>query len=207
MKLSELKTGTKLIGGFSLIAIIGLIVGFISFSMSLRANNAMLKALNLSSISGDVKTALEAHTEWKSKIEESFLLNKESIDVQLDGHKCGFGKWYYEGGLTKLNDIYHTGAETLRNVEELHLKLHSTAKEINNEWAQVHEGLIDKLLKRLADHQNWALKVSIAVINNKKVDVETNPEKCAFGKYLKSMENIEIQNSWPEYKSIMKEII
>ena len=72
--------------------------------------------------------------------------------VQFDGHECGFGKWFYSGGLQELEELSPAAAEKIASVEQIHLELHKTAERMNSEWHQIHPGLGEELYRRLSDH-------------------------------------------------------
>ena len=102
----------------------------------------------------------------------------------MDGHKCGFGKWFYGGGLEELQNLSPEAAEKIRKIEKNHLDLHSTAEEIPGTWLQKHTGLAEKLESIFSGHKDWALNLSEDLLNNRKTDVETDHTKCRRGKYL-----------------------
>jgi len=77
--------------------------------------------------------------------------------------------------------------------------LHESAIAIGELWRQAHIGLESTLRARLDDHRKWAAKVTEAAYENKKVAVQTDPAKCAFGKWLGSEEARHLEESWPAF--------
>ena len=70
------------------------------------------------------------HLNWVNALSEEFTLNKE-FDKQLDPHKCGFGKWYYD--LLNSEEYKHLDDQTkglLAKIAEPHKSLHNSAAKI-----------------------------------------------------------------------------
>jgi len=70
------------------------------------------------------------HLNWVNALSEVFILNK-NVDLQLDPHKCGFGKWYYE--LLTSEEYKSLDDQTralLAKIEEPHKNLHHSAGQI-----------------------------------------------------------------------------
>ncbi len=146
------------------------------------------------------------HLNWIAKVEGLFLKNLPELKVTTDDHKCGLGKFLYGevGRKTAASD-----PELARLIDELkkpHAKLHATAIEIQKVWKQKHPGLINTLRARLDDHRKWAASVAMALLVNKKVNVQTNPAKCAFGKWLNSSESKDMSAKWPEFSAIIAKV-
>lgn len=77
------------------------------------------------------------HLNWVNKI-TALLTNDEinSLDLEVDDHKCGFGKWLYgEERQTAEREIPEL-APLLKSIEAPHSKLHKTAISIKNALAQ-----------------------------------------------------------------------
>ncbi len=127
------KLNTKLIGGFVVVAIITLIVGFVGW---LGVSNSVDVSLKLNNTQGVAKELLQRemdHLNWVMKVSQ-FQQNETAteLDVEKDEHKCGFGKWYYgenrkaaETDMPELKDL-------LIQIEDPHRKLHQSAQELEN---------------------------------------------------------------------------
>jgi methyl-accepting chemotaxis protein len=202
-----MKVKTMLLTSFAGMAVITFAVGFIAFIISGETLDKNNQVNHLSEVRVELTAALAAHNEWKSSLEEAFVKNSDSIDIQFDGHECSFGNWYYEGGLDELARLSPEAAENLYKIEENHLNLHASAQEINDIWEPVHTGLSEELYHRLNDHNVWALNLVEDIMANRKSDVQTDPTKCGFGLFLDGDMNREMMKSWPEYKAIMDPII
>lgn len=143
------------------------------------------------------------HLNWASAIKDTFLQNKEHLEVQTDGTKCALGKWLsseqarqaYENSTTEFKNAWDEMVES-------HANLHKTATHIGQEYAQIHPGLEQLLLKRLLDHKNWAGKVSEAVIEGKSdLGVQTDHTKCAYGKFIASQECVDHMKGFPQLRT------
>ncbi len=209
----------KLWLAFGLVIILSAIMGVISINASYNSiftankiKKSEHKMLEIDGVMKNVLNAQKAHKEWVANIEDVIINNKASFNVALDGHLCGFGKWIYtknKNGLTGLEvvrEISPESAAKLETVLQPHLQLHLTAKEMADTWKQRHLGLRNLLKDRLDDHRKWAAKVSNAIIENKNPDVQTDPTKCNFGKFLESSENKRFEDEWPEYSKIINNI-
>ncbi|MHC4423133.1 MAG: methyl-accepting chemotaxis protein [Planctomycetota bacterium] len=139
------------------------------------------------------------HLNWASAVRDTFLENKASLTVQTDATRCGLGKWLNSEQATMAYE--HGTVEFKRAWDEMvqsHDKLHKTAIHITQEYAQVHPGLEQLLLKRLLDHKNWVQKVSRAVIEGKSdLGVQTDHTKCAYGKFITSQECADYMKGFP----------
>ena len=196
----------KILTGFGIGALICLLVGLTAMTMSRISNNVMHEAEQLKNIKIDLTLAEKAHIEWKTSLEEVFADNKETISAEMDGHKCGFGKWFYGGGLDNLREMSPASAAVLKEIEQKHLDLHATAEEISSYWEPKHIGLAQKLESIFSKHKDWALNLSQDILNNRRSDVETDHTKCPLGIFLASEENRNMEREWPEYAEHMKEI-
>ncbi len=196
----------KILSGFGSGAIICLMVGLVAVIMCGISNKASEKAREMTEIEKNLMSAHRAHIEWKLELQSGFFNNDEKLDVEVDGHKCGFGAWYYGGGLDDLKTYDPEAAEILKTIENTHLELHNTAEKINEVWKPVHPGLTEKLQTILSAHRAWAINVANAVLENKKAEVETDPGKCMFGQFLSGQENRDLENKWPEYAALIQKI-
>ena len=72
-----------------------------------------------------------AHMQWTSAV-ENFVAAKKSdgLSVQMDGHKCGFGTWYYGEESKNMLKVMPDLTDLMRQVEEPHLALHKSAQTI-----------------------------------------------------------------------------
>jgi methyl-accepting chemotaxis protein len=145
------------------------------------------------------------HLHWQAAINELFLENLPELKIQTDDHKCGLGQWLHGEGAKKAVEGNPELAKLLEALKEPHEQLHKSAIEIQNTYKQIHPGLLITLKDRLEDHRKWAAKVSESIIQEKKeINVQTDPTKCAFGKFLASDQVTEWTKNFPELKAILE---
>lgn len=98
-----------------------------------------------------------AHMRWTEQIERYVLNHKqEKISLQTDGHKCGFGQWYYSAEAEDLKTLMPEVAGKLKDIEQPHLNMHQTAVEIEKlvlagEFAKAEELLNKDTLRYSAE--------------------------------------------------------
>ena len=147
------------------------------------------------------------HLKWTAEICMLFITNGEKLTVEPDPHKCGFGKWLYSD---KAKADVAGNPELERLLEDIkapHAKLHETAVAIGAKYKQVHPGLITTLMARLDDHRCWVQHVNKAMLlGQKELGVETDPAKCALGKWLAGEEAKKYAESSPALAAILKDI-
>lgn len=146
------------------------------------------------------------HYKWLQSVEELFLGNKVKLNVQTDPHKCGLGKFLYGDAATEMAATDTRLAAIINEVKKPHAKLHESAKAIDGIWKQNHPGLALELSYRLDDHRRWSEKVAMAVIANQTADVQLDPTKCAFGKWMAGPQAKALAESWPEFGELLEQI-
>ncbi len=127
-----------------------------------------------------------AHLLWAATIEGAMLNNEEKVVVQTDPTLCHFGKWLYGEDAAKMAQLDAVLAGLLAEIKVPHKKLHESANQIISTYRQVHPGFLDTLRLRLDDHRIWAAKVAQSLIEGSLINVQTDSEKCEFGKWLGS---------------------
>ncbi len=72
------------------------------------------------------------HIIWLRNVESS-LIDEEatSLNVQTDGRKCNLGQWMYSAQTQALRDAHPAFDEHWRQLEEAHLRLHSSAAKMD----------------------------------------------------------------------------
>ncbi|WP_321414358.1 methyl-accepting chemotaxis protein [uncultured Desulfobacter sp.] len=155
---------------------------------------------------GFIANKLIDHLEWASKLQEALLENAPAIEVQTDHTLCAFGKWLYSDAAAKTAASDVTLANFMEQIKAPHKQLHESAKKIIASYRQVHFGLRNTLRMRLDDHRRWAEEVSVGIITQTRFNVETDPEKCNFGKWLASKETAHIMSENGRFKSIFNQV-
>ncbi|MFO7749538.1 MAG: methyl-accepting chemotaxis protein [Desulfobacteraceae bacterium] len=143
------------------------------------------------------------HLKWSDEIKDLFIKNLPGLDVETNDHQCGMGRFLYgeEGKRVAAEDPEL--ARLLQAIKAPHAELHASAVKIEKVWQQRHPGLINSLKDRLDDHRRWAAAIADALLFDKKIHVETNPDRCAFGQWLQTREVRAIEAEWPEFATVL----
>jgi methyl-accepting chemotaxis protein len=143
------------------------------------------------------------HLVWSEKVKDLFLENLPTLEVQTDPTQCAFGKWLGSEEAQKAERDPEF-ARLLEAVKEPHERLHRSAIAIQQLWRPRHIGLEETLRTRLDDHRRWAAAVAGACIaGDAKLDVQTDPTKCAFGQFLASEQCQQWCADFPELKTAL----
>jgi methyl-accepting chemotaxis protein len=145
------------------------------------------------------------HFKWVNKICRLFLNNGAELKVETDPHKCALGKWYYSetakkavAGNPELSELYAA-------LEKPHRELHASAVAIQQNYRQIHPGLLESLLTLSSQHHEWAKKVCGAIaVGNADLGVQTDPAKCGLGRWLASAEGKAYMQAFPPLKKAMQ---
>ena len=136
---------------------------------------------------------------WADAIRDCFLTNCEGIQVEIDPAQCALGKWLTT---TQAKNAYENGTAEFKQAWDKmvvsHGALHRSAKDIADEYAQVHRGLEVLLLGRLLEHKDWAEEVSKAIIEGRSnLGVQTDHTKCDYGKFIVSQQCADYMRGFP----------
>lgn len=197
---NNLSIKIKLIASFSLIMIIMAIISGMSFLKS--SDYAESSDLSKFMIHKEID-----HLKWASAIKDLFVHNDDHLNVQTDPHKCGLGSWYY----TFIESDEFQGLpgnlqKQFMKIEEPHRLLHETAIELGDEYRQLHHGLESILRTHLDNQRKWAARVSVELIQSKRITQVSDPEKCSLGVWLNSNECQHYMNGWPEFAALVRGI-
>jgi len=147
------------------------------------------------------------HLKWVAKINELFLKNLPKLEIQTDDHKCSMGKWLHGEGAKQAGAGHPELAALIETLKEPHKKLHQTAIAIQEKYRPIHPGLVVTLKDRLDDHRRWAAAVSRAIITEQtELQIQTDPTKCAFGKFLASKAAADWASTFPALKKILQAV-
>ncbi|MFH0730002.1 MAG: methyl-accepting chemotaxis protein [Pseudomonadota bacterium] len=131
MKNMELRT--KLIGGFLLVGLIVLFVGFVGWTGVRTSDRITTKVQRVDGIAKQLLQSEIDHLDWARKVGR-FQRDERATElgVEKDGHKCGFGQWYYSEEGRKAGEEIPEIKELLKRIEDPHQKLHQSAQELEN---------------------------------------------------------------------------
>ncbi len=147
------------------------------------------------------------HLNWINKVQALFIKNLPELDVTIDEHGCGLGK-FLDGDAGR--NAAASDPELARLIAELkgpHARLHASAGKIQKRWKQSHPGLIDNLRALMDAHRKWAAVISTGLLTNKNIHVTTDPVKCEFGNWLNSSDCKDLSARWPEFGAIIAKVL
>ncbi len=154
---------------------------------------------------GFLATKESDHLKWVAKVEQLLIQNLPKLEVETDDHKCSLGRWLHGDGAKKAAEGHPEFAQLIDNMKEPHNHLHQSAIEIKSVYKQIHPGLISTLKDRMEDHYKWVGSVSKGLIKgDSNLGVQTDPTKCALGKFLASQQTAEWSEQFPELKSSLE---
>ncbi len=152
-----------------------------------------------------LRLRLDDHHRWAAMISDG-LLNNQKVEVEVDPTQCAFGRWLAGDECKRLCAEWPEFDAAVKEITEYHNQLHTSAGQIAQKWRKIHAGLEGKLKSQLDDHRRWAAEVSTALLTNRKIDVQTDPTKCAFGMWLAGSECRELCDEWPEFADVIEEV-
>ncbi|MFC1524109.1 methyl-accepting chemotaxis protein [Thermodesulfobacteriota bacterium] len=198
MDLRNLTIGKKIAGGFAAVLSLLIITGFLSISgvESLIFNAG--EVIDGNKLDGTLAQKEVDHLNWANKV--NALLTDDNIttlDVEIDDHKCGFGKWLYGTGRKDAENLVPSLAPLLKKIETPHKDLHGSAIEIKDKFRVVDLTLGDFLQEKKIDHLEWTSYIKDILLDRSSdmlelMDalslVEMDHTKCGLGKWLYSSE-------------------
>ena len=127
----KLSLSSKLIGGFAVVALVTLGVGYVGWSgvsnsLELNAQTAFIDNIAKQILKREID-----HLNWARKVGE-FQRREDmtELGVEKDEHKCAFGKWYYSDARKEAEQAIPELSPLFKAVEEPHKKLHASAKHL-----------------------------------------------------------------------------
>ncbi len=159
---------------------------------------------------GDFVQKIVDHLNWANQV-NSLLTDKNinTLDVQTDPHKCGFGKWYYSDARKEAEELVPAIKPLLAKVEASHNQLHKSAILIKEKYQSVDPQLGSFLREKKLDHLKWMNKVMEELMDPKVdvIDVQADAHKCGLGKWLYSAETRVNSSKDPEYGKLINAIL
>jgi len=203
-------------GSFGLSSKLYIGFGVVVLILALVAGNAYL---SLGRVTESGETALKSsadsrfmtekegdHLRWINDVQNLFLRNLASLEIQKDPHKCGLGEFIYGDEAAALAGQDSELAKLLEEIKAPHGKLHESASLIGDVWKRNHPGLALSLAARLDDHRRWAGALANSLLTNKEITVQVDPGQCDFGKWLAGEEAQKIMQQWPWFKEMVAEL-
>jgi methyl-accepting chemotaxis protein len=143
------------------------------------------------------------HLKWSARVEGLFTMNLDRLDVEVDPHRCALGRFLDGEEASALATMDSEAGRMLDSLRRPHAKLHESAVRIQKTYKQIHPGLVDVLRKRLDDHRRWTASVAaFLLLKEDELGVETDPTRCAFGKFLEE-ESGKYTRDFPELRLLL----
>ena len=202
----SMKLSTKLYLGFGLVVLILALIGANAYFSLTKVVASGDHAITTGSQGKFMVEKEGDHLRWIKNVQDLFMQNKAKLEVQTDPHKCGLGKFIYGNQSKEIGRNNPAVAKLLEEIKEPHARLHDSAKLIDKTWKQNHPGLALTLAARMDDHRKWAVSLANSLLSDKDITVQTDPTKCAFGKWLAGPEAKSLMEKWPEFKAVMDEV-
>ncbi|MFH1154406.1 MAG: methyl-accepting chemotaxis protein [Pseudomonadota bacterium] len=180
--------GKKIGSGFGITLFLLVVLGLISFTGVGDIVNNASEVIAGKALDGELAQKEVDHLNWAGEVNK--LLTDEHVTeltVETDHTKCAFGKWLYGEGRKNAELQIPALAPLLKEIEEPHKHLHESAIAIGKTFKQADAGLPILLTERGVDHLKWAAKIREAFVqHHDSLGVQTDPAKCALGKWLES---------------------
>ncbi len=216
MKWKNMTFGKKIAIGFGVVLILLTVVGLLSYTGVGRIVNNAGQVIDGNKLDGVLAQKEVDHLNWVAKVNALLTdTHVTNLEVETDYHKCGFGKWLYGEGRQTAEKLVPSVAPLLKEIEGPHQKLHESAITIGKVFKQADTKLPTKLTERVVDHLKWAAKIREAFIQHRdSLNVQTDPTKCALGKWLLSEEarktyqsgDTDFKRVWDEMVAVHKKL-
>ena len=168
--------------------LIGMILIF-----SLTIINALLFVQTLQSVSNDAdnllagsnfdKVILEReiqHLQWVQNLSSHLLSDEDGpLTLTKDPTQCGFGKWYHSDEKQEAMNLFPEIADALKNIEEPHKILHTSAQEIEDLYLAGNKAEAYQLFKQKTLPEFKKIQAHFAEIRNL-LHKDMNAEKAGF---------------------------
>lgn len=201
--LAKLTIVKKISLGFGIVLGLTVVLAAVSYTSVNNMSNKTDEVIYKNELAGSLTQREIDHLNWVNKV--NALLTDNSVtelNVQTDDHKCAFGQWLYSEDRKEAERNLPELAPILKDIEGFHYDLHESAIGIGESFKQTNEKLPGMISARMIDHLKWADIIRDSFIDNSDtVEVQTDPTKCALGKWLISEEAQEIcEHSNKEFK-------
>lgn len=184
---NKMTVGKQIALGFGVILVMLVIIGVTSFT---GINGIVKNAISMiagEEIIGEMKVREIDHLNWLATLSD-FLNNPDvkTLDIEVDHKKCKLGQWMYGEGRKKAEHIVPAVAPFLKDMEEPHRLVHSSAIDIkkNMNKLDIGESLASFYSAEIA-HYKWVNTVIMEIINKKPVlSVQLDYKICGLGKWM-----------------------
>ncbi|MDR0502200.1 MAG: methyl-accepting chemotaxis protein [Treponema sp.] len=124
-----MKIRTKLTGGFSIIAVIGVFLGIMGLYNNQKLTDLSEEMLEITETESKVSSILNSHYNWRHILTET-VYNGAVFTGSLDSSSCSMGSWLSSEEIKRITDPEILSL--LRNITEPHDLIHAKASVIIN---------------------------------------------------------------------------
>jgi methyl-accepting chemotaxis protein len=131
LTMKNMSIGKKITLGFGIVLILLVAIGVMSFTGVSDIVKDAHEVIMGNELDRELAQREVDHLNWVNKV--NAFLNNESVtklEVEVDDHKCGFGKWLYGEDRKETEKLFADIAPLLKEIEEPHRQLHLSAVEI-----------------------------------------------------------------------------
>ena len=127
MAVQQATIGKKIGLGFALVLALLLILAVTSYFGIETIEGGANAVIGGGQLSQELLQREVDHLNWVAKVNGVLLSGGTELSVEIDPHKCGFGKWYYGEGREHAEKDFPSLKSLFTEVEEPHKKLHESA--------------------------------------------------------------------------------
>ena len=99
----EYNIQAKLVGGFSIIALIGAFLGITGLYNNNKLTNSAEDIIHVTEIEANVSSILSSHYNWRHNLTES-VYSEKPFTGSLDPNTCSLGKWLLSDEVKKITN-------------------------------------------------------------------------------------------------------
>jgi len=122
-----MKIRTKLVGGFSIVAIIGAILGVVGLFSNNSLTDAAEDIIQITEIEAVVSSILSSHFNWRHNLTEAVCAGKD-FTGSLDSSTCSLGKWLNSEDVKQVTDP--DIKKILTSIVAPHAFIHNKARDV-----------------------------------------------------------------------------
>ena len=199
-----MKIAAKMYLGFGIVTLLLLLTAAAAVDSTFEAQKAQKAIDNDRTIEAKFAQIELAHMHWSAKVAQLFLRDDvNSLDVQLNPHKCILGSWLYGPDGKAAIAADPRLAVILKELEQPHIKLHESAKAIDEAYSKLDPALVSLLDQVWISHLEWLKQLSTTLIQHQVFQGQTDPAKCGFGLWMAGEEAASFMKDDPKLKELL----
>ncbi len=207
MTTSKWTIGRRIALGFALVLVLLAVVAGLSYRGLSGMSDDAERTVRMAELNENLARLEIAHQSWAAEV--SKLLVDEDVhelSVQTDGHKCGFGEWYYSDARKEAEQLCPEIKPYLQRIAQPHLDLHASAIEISEHYRPVDVHLGTFLQAKKVDHLMWVRRLREVFMDDdvKTVGVQTDSTQCGLGKWVRGSHAKAAAARSDEFASLLK---